>query len=181
MKHGHALFLSPRLDEKTMELRVIIETPKNSRNKFDLDPESGLFELAGVLPEGMMFPFDFGFIPSTLGEDGDPLDVMVFMDAPAHPGCIVNCRIVGIMSAQQTEKNEAVRNDRLLAVSLKGRTGDHILKSGDIDPETLEQVEEFFKCYNKQHGKTFKILGIEGPKKAVKAIRKGMRAFKKRH
>src|SRR5213595_2139587 len=106
--------LSPQLDAKTCVCRAIIETPKGCRNKFDYDPDSGLFMLGGLLPEGMMFPFDFGFIPSTLGEDGDPLDIMVLMDAPAHVGCLIEVRIVGVIEAKQTEKGETERNDRLL-------------------------------------------------------------------
>src|ERR1700681_3262184 len=76
-----------QFDSKKSICRAIIETPKGCRNKFDYDPESGLFMLGGLLPEGMLFPFDFGFVPSTLGEDGDPLDVLVLMDAPADVGC----------------------------------------------------------------------------------------------
>src|SRR5580693_1474588 len=91
------------LDTKTCVCRAIIETPKGFRNKFDYDPESGLFKLGGLLPEGMLFPFDFGFIPSTLGEDGDPLDIMVLMDAPAHVGCLIDVRIIGVINAEQTE------------------------------------------------------------------------------
>ena len=75
--------LSNQLDAKKSTCRAIIETPKGCRNKFDYDPESNLFMLGGLLPEGMMFPFDFGFIPLTLGEDGDPVDILVLMDAPA--------------------------------------------------------------------------------------------------
>src|SRR5271154_4937555 len=95
--------LPNHLDSKTRVCRAIIETPKGCRNKFDYDPDSGLFKLGGLLPEGMMFPFDFGFIPSTLGQDGDPVDVMVLMDAPAHVGCLIEIRIIGIISAKQTQ------------------------------------------------------------------------------
>jgi inorganic pyrophosphatase len=84
--------LSNRLDTQKCQCRAIIETPKGCRNKFDYDRESNLFLLGGLLPEGMMFPFDFGFIPSTLGGDGDPLDIMVLMDAPAHVGCLMDVR-----------------------------------------------------------------------------------------
>jgi len=76
-----------QLDAKSYVCRAIIETLKGCRNKFDYDPDSGLFMLGGLLPEGMMFPFDFGFIPSTLGEDGDPLDIMVLME------CARPCRL----------------------------------------------------------------------------------------
>jgi inorganic pyrophosphatase len=82
-------------DEKTGDLRVVIETPKGSRNKYDYDPDCDCFDLATVLPEGMFFPYDFGFVPSTIGQDGDPLDVLVLMDAPGVPGCIVRAKLVG--------------------------------------------------------------------------------------
>lgn len=94
---------SNRLDVKKRPCRAIIETPKNRRNKFDYDPETDLFKLGGLLPEGMMFPFDFGFIPGTLGGDGDPLDVMVLMDEPAHVGCLMDVRIIGAIEAKQTQ------------------------------------------------------------------------------
>jgi inorganic pyrophosphatase len=89
-------------DAKKLQCRAIIETPKGRRNKFDYDPESGLFELAGLLPEGMAFPFDFGFIPSTLAE-GDPVDVMVLMDEPAHVSCLLHVRLIGVIEAEQTQ------------------------------------------------------------------------------
>jgi len=95
-----------RLDRKKRQCCAIIETPENRRNKFDYDRESDLFKLGGLLPEGMMFPFDFGFIPSTLGGDGDPMDVMVLMDEPAHVGCLVDVRIIGAVEATQTQDGE---------------------------------------------------------------------------
>jgi inorganic pyrophosphatase len=110
--------LSNQLDAKKSTCRAIIETPKGCRNKFDYDLESNLFMLGGLLLEGMMFPFDFGFISSTLGEDGDPLDVLVFMDAPAHVGCLIEVRIIGIITAEQTEDGKTESNDRLLGVAI---------------------------------------------------------------
>src|ERR1700733_13780764 len=107
-----------RWDRKKHECCAIIETPKNRRNKFDYDPESNLFKLGGLLPEGMMFPFDFGFIPSTLGDDGDPLDIMVLMDATAHVGCLIEVRIIGIIEARQTQGGGTTENDRLLGVAV---------------------------------------------------------------
>jgi inorganic pyrophosphatase len=93
--------LPNHLDVDRRQCRAIIETPRHGRNKFDYDPESGLFRFAALLPEGMLFPFDFGFIPSTLGEDGDPMDVMVLMDEAAHVGCLVDLRILGVIEAEQ--------------------------------------------------------------------------------
>src|SRR6202035_280241 len=98
--------------------KAIIETPKGRRNKFDYDPHFGLFKLGGVLPEGLAFPFDFGFIPSTLGDDGDPLDVLVLMDEPAHVGCLLDVRIIGVIEAEQTKGGKTEVNDRLLAVAI---------------------------------------------------------------
>src|ERR1700722_5666744 len=107
-----------QLNSKKLQCRAIIETPKNRRNKLDNGPESNLFKLGGLLPEGMMFPFDFGFIPSTLGQDGDPLDVMVLMDEPAHVGCLLDVRIIGAIEADQTENGSTETNCRLLAVAI---------------------------------------------------------------
>src|SRR6202167_2680694 len=111
--------LPHQLDPQTGICRAIIETPKGCRNKFDFDPDSELFKLGGLLPEGMMFPFDFGFIPSTLAADGDPLDIMVLMDAPAHVGCLIDVRIIGIIEAKQTQQNgKTESNNRLLGVAV---------------------------------------------------------------
>ncbi len=124
--------------------RAIIETPKGCRNKFDYDPDSGLFMLGGLLPEGMMFPFDFGFIPSTLGADGDPVDVMVLMDAPAHVGCLIEVRIIGIISAEQTEDGKTEKNDRLLGVAVHSYEHEDLQSISDVSKNLLDQVEEFF-------------------------------------
>src|SRR3981081_2949027 len=110
--------LPAKLDPKKRTCRAIIQTPKCCRNKFDYDPYARLFMLGGLLPEGMMFPFDFGFIPSTLGEDGDPLDILVLLDAPAHVGCLIEVRIIGIIEAEQSEDGKTERNDRLLGVAI---------------------------------------------------------------
>ncbi len=86
--------LPHELQEKKRYCRVVIETPKGRRNKFDYDPKIEAFTLGGLLGEGLSFPFDFGFVPSTVAEDGDPLDVMVLMDEPAHVGCVLSVRLI---------------------------------------------------------------------------------------
>jgi inorganic pyrophosphatase len=112
----------PPILKKTGEIHAIVETPKGSRNKFDFDPETGLFELGSAMPEGVEFPFEFGFIPGTLGEDGDPLDLLILMDAPTFVGCVVKARLVGVIEAKQKEKDSAQeRNDRLIAVAVHSR------------------------------------------------------------
>src|SRR6187397_2515854 len=87
-------------------VKVIIETPQGSRNKFKYDPDLRMFKLSKVLPEGMVFPYDFGFVPSTNGDDGDPVDVLVLMDEPTFPGCLLECRLVGVLEAGQEEKKK---------------------------------------------------------------------------
>jgi inorganic pyrophosphatase len=167
------------LDVKKRTCSVIVETPKGRRNKFDYDPDSNLFRLGGLLPEGMAFPFDFGFIPSTLGEDGDPLDVMVLMDEPAHVGCLVDVRIIGVMEAEQTQDNHTQSNDRFLAVAIHSYAHGDITSVHDMSDSVFSQLEEFFISYNKQRGKKFKVKRLTGPKHALEVLKTGIAAFKK--
>jgi inorganic pyrophosphatase len=171
--------LSPQLDTKKCTCRAIIETPKGCRNKFDYDPDSGLFMLGGVLPEGMMFPFDFGFIPSTLGEDGDPLDILVLMDAPAHVGCLIEVRIIGIINAEQSEDGKTESNDRLLGVAIHSYDHEDLESISDVSKTLLDQLEAFFTSYNEQRGKKFKVTGTGGPKKAMRFLKTGIQARKR--
>jgi len=171
--------LAHELDAGKGTCRAIIETPKGCRNKFDYDPESNLFKLAGLLPEGMMFPFDFGFIPSTLGDDGDPLDILVLMDAPAHVGCLIEVRIIGVIKAKQTEHGKTQVNDRLLGVAVHSYAHEDLASIAEVSKTLLSQVEEFFVSYNKQRGKTFKVTGTDGPKKALKFLKAGIAAHKR--
>ena len=170
--------LSHQLDVNKCTCRAIIETPKGCRNKFDYDPEANLFMLGGLLPEGMMFPFDFGFIPSTLGEDGDPLDILVLLDAPAHVGCLIEVRIIGVISAEQIEDGDKKTNNRLLGVAIHSYDHEELKTIEDVSKTLLSQLEEFFVSYNKQHGKTFRITGTGGPKKAISFLKEGIKKQK---
>jgi inorganic pyrophosphatase len=163
------------------ELHVIIETPKGSRNKFNFDEEHRLFKLGGVLPAGAVFPFDFGFIPSTLGGDGDPLDVLLLMDEPAFPGCLVPSRLVAVIEAEQTERDgETTRNDRLIAVAADSHTHRKVRSLADLSPVLLDEIEHFFISYNQSKGKVFKPLGRFGPVKAARLIEEGMKRFRQK-
>jgi inorganic pyrophosphatase len=172
--------LSPEFDPKKRKCRIIIETPKGCRNKFDYDPASDLFMLGGLLPEGMIFPFDFGFVPSTIGGDGDPLDIMVLLDAPAHVGCLIEVRLIGAIRAQQTENGETEENDRLFGVAIHSYEHEDLHSIDDANPSLLKQVEAFFVSYNKQRGKKFKIIEVGGPKTALKLLSKGLDDFKRK-
>src|SRR6201981_3003531 len=170
--------LSNQLDEKKRQCRAIIETPKGCRKKFDYDTDSSLFVLGGLLPEGMMFPFDFGFIPSTLGDDGDPLDILVLMDAPAHVGCLIEVRLVGVIAAEQIEDGTKEMNDRLLGVAIHSYDHEDIETIDDVSKTLLSQLEEFFVSYNKQRGKKFRVTGTGGPRKAIKFLKDGIKKQK---
>lgn len=162
-------------------INVIIETPKGSRNKFNYDEELGLFKLGGVLPAGASFPFDFGFIPSTLGGDDDPLDVLVLMDEPAFAGCLVVTRLIGVIEAQQTERDgETMRNDRLIGVAADARTHSDVRSIEELNANLLDEIEHFFISYNVIKGKEFKPRGRFGPERASKVIREGMKSYQKR-
>src|SRR6185437_16419924 len=145
MSYGHSIAKLTAYDLENDLWRVVIETPKGSHNKFKFDDELGLFMLSGVMPEGMSFPYDFGFLPSTLGEDGDPLDVLLLMDEPAFCGCMVPSRLIGVIEAQQTEEDgQSERNDRLVAVPVKARTYSDCKNVKDLNDNRLHEIEQFF-------------------------------------
>ena len=172
----------PAVDPESGGVTAVVETPKGSPNKYDYDPACAAFRLAGVMPEGSTFPYDFGFIPSTLGEDGDPLDVLVFMDAPVPVGCVLTIRLIGVIEAKQREKDESwIRNDRLLAVATHAHTHAHVKDLHDLRPHLLDEIEAFFRNYNELNGKEFKPLDRSGPKKARMLVEGGAEAFHKQH
>jgi inorganic pyrophosphatase len=150
---------------------VIIETPKGSRNKFKFDPDARMFRLSKVLPEGMVFPYDFGFVPSTVGDDGDPIDILVLGDEPTFPGCLLKCRLIGVIEADQEEKRKRKRNDRLVAVAEQSLLYSDITHLGGLNSKVLEQVEDFFVNYQKVRNVTVTILGRQGPSRALEILR----------
>ena len=154
---------------------MVIETPKGSPNKLAFEPRYGTFVLTGVLPAGAVFPFDFGFVPSTGAEDGDPLDVLVLMDAPVFPGCIVPSRLIGVIEAEQTEKGETKRNDRLLAVAANSAAHRSIQQLSDLSEDLVAQIEHFFVSYNEMKGKRFEVKGRAGKKRALALVTTAMK------
>jgi inorganic pyrophosphatase len=132
------------------------------------------------MPKGSFWPYDFGFIPSTVGEDGDPLDVLILMDELAPVGCLVSIRLIGAIEAKQREKDgDWERNDRLLAISTKSHTHSDIHDLDDLGSVLLDEIEQFFANYTRQRGKVFKPVGRVGAKKAREIVESGMAAFEK--
>jgi inorganic pyrophosphatase len=142
---------------------VIIETPKGSRNKYAFDPEERIFALKKVLPAGMAFPYDFGFVPSTKGGDGDPLDVLVLMDEPAFPGCKLTCRIIGVIEGEQGNKKQTERNDRVIAIEDQNHSYAHVKRIDDLGKRFERELEEFFVNYHRLSGEQYRILALKGP------------------
>jgi inorganic pyrophosphatase len=159
--------------ENKNTIDVVIETPKGSRNKYAYNEKKKQFKLKKILPAGAVFPFDFGFIPGTKGEDGDPLDVLVIMDEPAFPGCLVECRLIGALKAKQEEKDGMVRNDRLIAVSVESRMYQDLDEIDHLSQNVLNEIEHFFTSYNQMAGKEFKSSGWAGAAEAAKLIKDG--------
>ena len=153
-------------------LRVVIETPKGSRNKFKYDPKLATYTLSSVLAEGMVFPYDFGFVPQTKDEDGDPTDVLLLMDEQGFPGCVVESRIIGVIQAEQTEEGKTIRNDRVLAVSSRSHDHADIKEPSDLNSNMIGELEKFFVAYNKARGRKFKVLGCKDAETAIKLIKK---------
>jgi inorganic pyrophosphatase len=167
MAKGNGIFVKlPPVDPDSGDLNVIIETPKGSRNKFRFDEKLGLFRLGGVLPVGASFPFDFGYVPSTKGGDGDPLDVLLLMDEPAFVGCLVPARLVGVIEAEQTEDGKPEKNDRLIAVAANSRNHRDVRSIEDLHGNLVEEIEHFFVSYNASKGKQFRPLGRHGARHA---------------
>jgi inorganic pyrophosphatase len=157
------------------ELKVVIETPRGSRNKFKYDASTQKFKLSKVMPEGMVFPYDFGYIPSTKAEDGDPLDVLVLTDEPLFCGCLADCRLVGAIEAEQEQDGKKYRNDRLIAVATASLLYSELENIDDLNPKVLKQIEEFFVNYQRVRGVTFKVLGRHGADHAVQILRRTAR------
>ena len=169
--------LKPLDKDDKQVVRVIIETPKGSRNKYAFDQDEKAFVLKKVLPAGMAFPYDFGFVPSTLAADGDPLDVLVLMDEPAFPGCLVKCRLVGVIEGEQEGKNKTLRNDRIVAVDIENHQWAHIEHIDDLGKQFVRELEEFFVNFHDLIGKNYRILDVRGPGQARRSIEAGRKAL----
>jgi len=170
----------PCYDAKLDQWQAVVETPRRGRHKYKYNPDIQAFTLHRILPEGMSFPLDFGFLPHTRASDGDPIDVLVMIEDPTFTGCVIPCQLIGVIEATQTEEDgTAERNDRLIAVPIDTRNENKIDSVKDLDHRQLSDIESFFKFYNQVFGKRFKVEGIRGPRTAEKLARQAMRQFEK--
>jgi inorganic pyrophosphatase len=168
------LGIGPR-DAESGLVQVVVETPAGSRNKFRFDEKRGLFLLHKVLPLGAAFPFDFGFVPGTRAEDGDPLDVLVLGDEPTFTGCLVTVRLLGTIEATQRERGKVIRNDRMIGTAETAKIRPAARSLDDVPSHLLDQIEHFFVAYNRFEGREFVPRRRRGPAAAAKRLEKGIR------
>lgn len=157
-------------------MNVIIETSRGSPVKYSYRPDNGLFYAKRLLPPGMVFPFNFGFIPSTLGEDGDPVDIIILNEVPLIPGCLVKALLVAVIHAEQTENGKTYRNDRLVGALMDEESPKEFLKER-LDDRQVAEVQFFFATYNHFSGKEFRVLGTGSAEQATQLVRAGEERF----
>lgn len=153
-------------------VHVVVDTPKGSRNKYKFDADLCAFKLGHILPAGATFPFDFGSVPQTAAEDGDPLDVLVLIDESTFVGCVLDVKLIGVIEAEQTADGKTVRNDRLLGVPVTSVNAPSHQDISELPAKLLENIELFFASYNQAHGRSFKPLHRRGARVAQALVAK---------
>ena len=166
-------------DDDLRCVNVVVETPHHTRNKYAFNEELDVFELRHTLRAGMAWPCDFGFVPQTVNDDGDPLDVALFLDEHAFPGCLVRARLLGSIGLRQNGEN----NDRLVACSISmtgtGLFTDDVRNLKDLPAHVVRDLKDFLELYSREEGNKIKITGISQSKHAMRVVRRGMKAWAK--
>jgi inorganic pyrophosphatase len=162
---------SPRI------VRMIVEIPRNSGNKYEYDPQLGVFRLDRALYSPMHYPGDYGFIPGTLADDGDPLDVLTLVDEPSYPGILIAVRPVGLLQMA----DQGAPDQKVLAVPNRNPRFDQIQAIGDVFPHTLREIEHFFNIYKELEGKTTEIRGWRSAQEARSLIEASRREYLAQH
>jgi inorganic pyrophosphatase len=170
----------PATDDESGDINVVVETPSGSPNKYKYDPASGALRLKAVLGEGLVFPHDFGFVPSTLGEDGDPLDVLLFADHALPPCSLATARLIGVLEVRQREGRKAWRrNDRFLAVATHAPSHQKVHGLADLRPGLLDEIESFFTHYAGLEGKELEVLARKGAQRGHRLLKDGIKAYER--
>jgi inorganic pyrophosphatase len=158
--------------------RCVVEAPRGAQTKFKYDTKIGAFVMGHALVKGLSYPYDWGFLPSTCGADGDPLDVMVFHDATSITGMVIPIQVIGVLAVLQEEKGKPPeRNDRFFAVPVKSHREDEINHVNQLSKRLRTELEEFFLATANLDDKKLTMLGWRGPRKARALIEEGVRAF----
>jgi inorganic pyrophosphatase len=155
------------------EVTAVIEIPRGSRNKYELDKDSGFMRLDRVLYSAVHYPGDYGFIPRTLHEDGDPLDVLVRINEPTFPGCQIDVRPIGVL--KMLDRGEP--DDKILAVPSHDPFHGEYYDIADLPQHFLAEVEHFFHIYKDLEGKRIQIVGWEKSDVAMEVIKDSIRRY----
>ncbi|ODT29851.1 MAG: inorganic pyrophosphatase [Kaistia sp. SCN 65-12] len=161
--------------------RVVIETPRGSAAKLAYEPSSGVFEYSRPLPVGNTYPYDWGFIPSTIGDDGDPLDGLVIHQAATAPGIVIKCDLLGSLRVKQKDPHGAeIRNDRYIFCPHKEDSPDERVEADNVPPDLRREIEQFFFSSVLGTGKKLKMKGWQDAAEAAASLKSGMKAFARR-
>ncbi len=165
-----------RVDDKGISdlLPAVIEIPSGSRNKYELDKESGMLRLDRVLHGAIHYPANYGFIPRTLSEDGDPLDILVLCLEPVHPLTVMDARAVGMMRM----KDEKGTDDKIIAVSLHDVAFCAFRHYRELPHYKLEEIRKFFAEYKSLENKEVLVEDLEGPRQALAVVRRALRRYR---
>lgn len=161
-----------QLDARQLTCRAIIETPAGSKVKYSFDGKSGLFAAGKLLPLGLTMPLDFGFVPSTCGGDGDPLDLMVLNEAKLAVGCLVTVRLLGAIEVEQGGEGgePKERNDRLVARLADSRAFAEVMQLDQLGDAFTAELNRFFETYKDLKGQRYDVVAVGGPERAAELI-----------
>jgi len=155
-------------------INVLIEIPGGSKNKYEFDKELQAFALDRVLYSSVRYPYDYGFVPNTLADDGDPLDGMVIIDEPTFPGCIIAARPIGML--EMIDGGD--RDEKILCVPDKDPRYTHVKSLNDVAPHRLDEIAEFFRTYKNLEKKVTEILGWQDVGTVSALVEKCIKAAK---
>jgi inorganic pyrophosphatase len=161
------------LPARDRTVTVMIEIPKGSRNKYEYDKEKRAFKFDRMLFSAVHYPSDYGFIPETLAEDGDALDVLVLVWEPTFPGCIIEARPVGVFRM----RDEKGMDDKILCVPIQDPLWNYIENLSNVPPHLLKEIEHFFSIYKDLEGKRTEIQGWEGQESATRIIQEAEQRY----
>jgi len=153
-------------------VNIVVETPRGSQAKFKYDPESESIMLSRPLPAGIVYPYDWGFIPSTRAADGDPLDAMILWDGTGFPGLVVASRLIGVLRVEQKSQTSGgrERNDRVFALPVKAPRLEQVRTIFDLPEHLRLELEGFFQNVVAFEGKEIELLGFDGPEEAQRTL-----------
>lgn len=164
--------------KKTPEIiNVIVEIPKGSKNKYEIDKETGLIKLDRAMKTAQDYPFDYGFVPQSLWEDNDPLDVVLLTTYPLAPGILVEARPVGVM--RMIDGGEG--DDKIIAVPKDDPRWDFVKNLSDVNPYTLKEIQHFFETYKSIENKKVVIKGFEKKPAALQSVKKGLKMYQDKY